>query len=74
MEYYEKTINDLKEKLGEEISVKEGEVLINKELKILTEKLELQIDLLNKINDRLYKEVAELRFRIKKIIFDKNET
>jgi len=74
MEYYEKTINDLKEKLGEEISVKEGEVLINKELKILTEKLELQIDLLSKINDRLYKEVAELRFRIKKIIFDKNET
>jgi len=74
MEYYEKTINDLKEKLGEEISVKEGEVLINKELKILTEKLELQIELLNKINDRLYKEVAELRFRIKKIIFDKNET
>jgi len=66
MEYYEKTINDLKEKLGEEISVKEGEVLINKELKILTEKLELQIELLNKINDRLYKEVAELRFRIKK--------
>jgi hypothetical protein len=74
MEYYEKTINDLKEKLGEEISVKEGEVLINKELKILTEKLELQIELLNKINERLYKEVAELRFRIKKIIFDKNET
>jgi len=74
MEYYEKTINDLKEKLGEEISVKEGEVLINKELKILIEKLELQIELLNKINDRLYKEVAELRFRIKKIIFDKNET
>jgi hypothetical protein len=74
MEYYEKIINDLKEKLGEEISVKEGEVLINKELKILTEKLELQIELLNKINERLYKEVAELRFRIKKIIFDKNET
>ena len=74
MEYYEKIIKDLKEKLGEEISVKEGEVLINKELKILTEKLELQIELLSKINDRLYKEVAELRFRIKKIIFDKNET
>jgi len=74
MEYYEKTINDLKEKLGEEISVKKGEVLINQELKILIEKLELQIELLSKINDRLYKEVAELRFRIKKIIFDKNET
>lgn len=65
MEYYEKTIKDLKEKLGEEISVKEGEVIINKELKILIEKLELQNELLCKINDRLYKEIAELRLKIK---------
>ncbi len=74
MEYYEKTINDLKEKLEEEIAVKKGEVLLNKELKVLIEKLELQNELLSKINNRLYNEVAELRFRIKKIIFDKNET
>ena len=51
MDINEKIIKDLKERLEEEISVKKGEVIINQELKILIEKLELQIKLLGEIND-----------------------
>ena len=65
MDISEKIIKDLKERLEEEIAVKNGEVIINKELKILIEKLELQIKLLNEINERLYGEIAELRLKIK---------
>ena len=65
MDINEKIIKDLKERLEEEISVKKGEVIINQELKILIEKLELQIKLLGEINERLYGEIASLRLEIK---------
>ena len=67
MDIKDKIIEDLKARLEEEIAVKKSEVLINAELKILIEKLEMQIELLSKINERAYKDIAELRFRIKKL-------
>jgi|DEB0MinimDraft_10_1074344.scaffolds.fasta_scaffold09941_2 chromosome segregation ATPase len=67
MDIKNKIIEDLKARLEEEIAVKKGEAMINAELKILIEKLEMQIELLNKINERAYKDIAELRFRIKKL-------
>ena len=67
MDIKDKIIEDLKTRLEEEIAVKKSEVLINAELKILIEKLEMQIELLSKINERAYKDIAELRFRIKKL-------
>jgi len=73
MDIKNKIIEDLKARLEEEIAVKKGEAMINAELKILIEKLEMQIELLNKINERAYKDIAELRFRIKKLSTTINE-
>jgi len=67
MDIKNKIIEDLKARLEEEIAVKKSEAIINAELKVLIEKLEMQIELLNKINERAYKDIAELRFRIKKL-------
>ena len=67
MDIKNKIIEDLKARLEEEIAVKKGEAIINAELKVLIEKLEMQIELLSKINERAYKDIAELRFRIKKL-------
>jgi len=64
MEIKDKTIEDLKARLEEEIAVKKNEVLVNAEYKIVIKKLEMQIELLNKINDRLYNQVADLRVRL----------
>lgn len=74
MDVKDKIIEDLKARLEEEIAVKKGEVLVNAELKILIEKLEMQIELLNKINNRLYDDLAKLRFMIKKQSTTTNET
>ena len=74
MDIKNKIIEDLKARLEEEIAVKKSEVLVNAELKILIEKLEMQIELLNKINDRLYNDLAKLRFMIKKQSTTTNET
>jgi chaperonin cofactor prefoldin len=74
MDIKDKIIEDLKARLEEEIAVKKSEVLVNAELKILIEKLEMQIELLNKINDRLYNDLAKLRFMIKKQSTTTNET
>ena len=54
MDIKNKTIEDLKARLEEEINVKKNEVLINAEYKMVIKKLEMQIELLNKINERLY--------------------
>jgi len=67
MDIKDKIIEDLKARLEEEIAVKKSEAMINAELKVLIEKLEMQIELLSKINERAYKDIAELRFRIKKL-------
>ena len=64
MDIKDKTIEDLKARLEEEITVKKNEVLINAEYKMVIKKLEMQIELLNKINERLYTQVADLRVRI----------
>jgi uncharacterized protein YktB (UPF0637 family) len=64
MDIKNKTIEDLKARLEEEINVKKNEVLINAEYKMVIKKLEMQIELLNKINERLYTQVADLRVRI----------
>ena len=64
MDIKDKTIEDLKARLEEEINVKKNEVLINAEYKMVIKKLEMQIELLNKINERLYTQVADLRVRI----------
>ena len=59
MDIKDKTIEDLKARLEEEITVKKNEVLINAEYKMVIKKLEMQIELLNKINERLYTQVAD---------------
>jgi len=59
-------IQVLKEKLEMEISVKKNEVLINAEYKQVIEKLEIQIETLVQINERLFNQIAELRQKIKK--------
>lgn len=64
MDLKDKTIEDLKLKLEEEISVKKNEVGINHEYKQIILKQEMQINLLNQINDRLYDTIADLRLRL----------
>jgi len=64
MDLKDKTIEDLKLKLEEEISVKKNEVGINHEYKQIILKQEMQINLLNQINDRLYNTIADLRLRL----------
>jgi len=64
MDLKDKTIEDLKLKLEEQISVKKNEVGINHEYKQIILKQEMQINLLNQINDRLYNTIADLRLRL----------
>jgi hypothetical protein len=59
-------IQTLKDKLEMEISVKKNEVQINAEYKQVIEKLELQIQTLVDINEKLFNQIAELRQKIKK--------
>jgi hypothetical protein len=64
MDLKDKTIEDLKLKLEEQIAVKKNEVGINHEYKQIILKQEMQINLLNQINDRLYNTIADLRLRL----------
>jgi hypothetical protein len=59
-------IQTLKDKLEMEISVKKNEVQINAEYKQVIEKLEMQIETLIEINEKLFNQIAELRQRLKK--------
>jgi chaperonin cofactor prefoldin len=59
-------IKILKDKLEMEISVKKNEVEINAEYKRVIEKLEIQIQTLVDINEKLFNQIAELRQKIKK--------
>jgi hypothetical protein len=65
MDIRDKQIQDLKDRLESEIVVKKNEVLINAEYKIIIEKLEMQVALLNELNDKLYNKIAELRYTVK---------
>jgi len=68
MEIRDKQIQDLKDRLESEIIVKKNEVLINAEYKIIIEKLEMQVALLNELNDKLYNKIAELRYTVKDLM------
>jgi len=65
MDIRDKQIQDLKDRLESEIVVKKNEVLINAEYKIIIEKLEMQVSLLNELNEKLYNKIAELRYTVK---------
>lgn len=68
MDIRDKQIQDLKDRLESEIVVKKNEVLINAEYKIIIEKLEMQVALLNELNDKLYNKIAELRYTVKDLM------
>jgi len=64
----DKIIQELKEQLQMEISVKNSEVLMNADLKEYNEKLQLTIDTLLKINEDFLIKIAKLKFELKKQI------
>jgi hypothetical protein len=68
MDHKDKIIEDLKTKIEEEVMVKQSEVLMNKDLKLRIEQLELEIELLQKINNYLLKTTSKLRVKLKNII------
>lgn len=61
-------IQQLKEKLSEEIAVKKSEVLRNSELKEYNTKLELLIETQNEIIEKYATKIARLQEKLKKII------
>jgi|TARA_R110002020_G_scaffold419933_3_gene629050 hypothetical protein len=61
-------IQELKEKLSEEIAVKKSEVLRNSELKEYNTKLELLIETQSKIIEKYATKIARLQEKLKKII------
>jgi hypothetical protein len=64
----DKIIQELKEQLQMEKSVKDSEVLMNANLKEYNEKLQLTIDTLLKINEDFLLKIANLKFELKKKI------
>ena len=64
----DKKIQELKEQLQMEISVKNSEVLMNADLKEYNEKLQLTIDTLLKINEDFLIKIAKLKFELKRKI------
>jgi hypothetical protein len=64
----DKIIQELKEQLQMEKSVKNSEVLMNADLKEYNEKLQLTIDTLLKINEDFLIKIAKLKFELKRKI------
>jgi hypothetical protein len=64
----DKIIQELKEQLQMEKSVKDSEVLMNANLKEYNEKLQLTIDTLLKINEDFLLKIANLKFELKRKI------
>lgn len=64
----DKIIQELKEQLQMEKSVKDSEVLMNANLKEYNEKLQLTIDTLLKINEDFLIKIANLKFELKRKI------
>ena len=60
----------LQNALDMEVSVKNSEVIMNKELLERIEKKDLHLETLSKINDKYSNTIAELRVRLKKLIVD----
>ena len=61
-------IQQLKEKLSEEIAVKKSEVFRNSELKEYNTKLELLIETQSEIIEKYATKIARLQEKLKKII------
>tara|TARA_R110000744_G_scaffold308450_1_gene416520 strand:- start:1103 stop:1306 length:204 start_codon:yes stop_codon:yes gene_type:complete len=61
-------IQQLKEKLSEEIAVKKSEVFRNSELKEYNTKLELLIETQSEIIEKYAAKIARLQEKLKKII------
>jgi hypothetical protein len=61
-------IENLKDKLNQEISVKKSEVILNLELKERIEKYELHIETLLQINEGYSNTIGRLRTRLKELI------
>jgi hypothetical protein len=61
-------IENLKDKLNQEISVKKSEVTLNKELHERIEKLELHKETLIEINEKYSDTIGKLRARLKELI------
>ena len=68
MDHKDKIIEDLKTKIEEEVMVKQSEVLMNKDLKLRIEQLELEVELLQKVNNYLLETTSKLRVKLKNII------
>ena len=68
MDHKDKIIEDLKTKIEEETMVKQTEVLVNKDLKLRIEQLELEVELLQKVNNYLLETTSKLRVKLKNII------
>ena len=68
MDHKDKIIEDLKSKVEEETMVKQTEVLVNKDLKLRIEQLELEVELLQKVNNYLLETTSKLRVKLKNII------
>jgi len=64
----DKIIQELREQLQMEISVKNSEVLMNADLKEYNEKLQLTIDTLLKINEDFLIKISKLKFELKRKI------
>jgi len=64
----DKIIEELKEQLQMEITVKKSEVLMNKELLERIEKLELHKETLIQINEQYSNTIGKLRARLKELI------
>jgi hypothetical protein len=64
----DKIIQELKEQLQMEKSVKDSEVLMNANLKEYNEKLQLTIDTLLKINEDFLLKISNLKFELKRKI------
>ena len=64
----DKIIQELKEQLQMEKTVKDSEVLMNADLKEYNEKLQLTIDTLLKINEDFLIKIANLKFELKRKI------
>ena len=61
-------ISFLKDKLSEEITVKESEVYLNQELKLQIEQQEIIIEYLRNNNFIFIKKIAELRNKLKSFL------
>lgn len=68
----ENELEELKDKLSLEQSLKKSEILMNDDLKKSNERKELIIQHLAELNDQLIEKVIVLKLRLKKIIDDKN--